>query len=112
MAEAENTVVEAVGRIPVGSTSPGANIVPRGLSYVGAEHRGLVALCALAAGCLFILIGSLVLPIDSFWAIFLFEHTHHSPFPYPFTLQNLTHLIFFVGLGELFVRWQIGRASV
>jgi hypothetical protein len=28
-------------------------------------------------------------------------------FIYPFTIQNFMHLIFFVGLGELFVRWRI-----
>ncbi len=28
-------------------------------------------------------------------------------FVYPFTIQNLMHIIFFVGLGDLFVRWRI-----
>ena len=28
-------------------------------------------------------------------------------FPYPFTIQNFMHILFFVGLGELFVRWRI-----
>ncbi len=28
-------------------------------------------------------------------------------FFYPFTIQNLMHIIFFVGLGDLFVRWRI-----
>ena len=28
-------------------------------------------------------------------------------FPYPFTIQNFMHVLFFVGLGELFVRWRI-----
>jgi biopolymer transport protein ExbB/TolQ len=28
-------------------------------------------------------------------------------FIYPFTIQNLMHLVFFVGLGDLFVRWRI-----
>ena len=27
-------------------------------------------------------------------------------FPYPFTIQNLMLMLFFVGLGELFVRWR------
>jgi len=30
-----------------------------------------------------------------------------STFPYPFTIQNLMHLIFFFGLGELFIRWRV-----
>ncbi|MBI4906006.1 MAG: MotA/TolQ/ExbB proton channel family protein [Acidobacteria bacterium] len=29
-------------------------------------------------------------------------------FQYPFTIQNLMHVFFFVGLGELFVRWRVG----
>ncbi len=28
-------------------------------------------------------------------------------FLYPFTIQNFMHIIFFVGLGDLFVRWRI-----
>lgn len=28
-------------------------------------------------------------------------------FLYPFTIQNFMHLLFFVGLGELFVRWRV-----
>lgn len=28
-------------------------------------------------------------------------------FLYPFTIQNLMHIVFFVGLGDLFVRWRI-----
>lgn len=29
-------------------------------------------------------------------------------FPYPFTIQNMMHIVFFIGLGEIFVRWRIG----
>jgi biopolymer transport protein ExbB/TolQ len=29
-------------------------------------------------------------------------------FRYPFTIQNMMHVMFFMGLGELFVRWRIG----
>src|SRR6267143_547960 len=28
-------------------------------------------------------------------------------FLYPFTIQNFMHIIFFVGLGDLFVRWRM-----
>lgn len=28
-------------------------------------------------------------------------------FPYPFTIQNIMHVVFFIGLGELFVRWRV-----
>lgn len=33
-------------------------------------------------------------------------------FPYPFTIQNLEHLFFFLGLGELFVRWRVGEREM
>lgn len=29
-------------------------------------------------------------------------------FPYPFTIQNIMHVVFFIGLAELFVRWRNG----
>jgi len=29
-------------------------------------------------------------------------------FKFPFTIQNLMHIFFFLGLGELFVRWRVG----
>ena len=28
-------------------------------------------------------------------------------FPYPFTIQNIMHMVFFIGLGDMFVRWRI-----
>ena len=31
------------------------------------------------------------------------------PFVYPFTIQNLTHLFLAAGLGELYLRWRVGR---
>jgi biopolymer transport protein ExbB/TolQ len=33
-------------------------------------------------------------------------------FPYPFTIQNFMHVLFFIGLGELFVRWRVGRREM
>lgn len=33
-------------------------------------------------------------------------------FPYPFTIQNMMHVVFFVGLGELFVRWRTGEREL
>src|SRR5438477_140162 len=29
-------------------------------------------------------------------------------FVYPFTIQNLMHIVFFIGLAELYVRWRNG----
>src|SRR6266853_3674014 len=33
-------------------------------------------------------------------------------FPYPFTIQNFEHIFFFLGLGELFVRWRVGAREL
>jgi hypothetical protein len=79
-----------------------------GRTVTGVISRGQAALLALAAGCLFILLLTLVFPKDSFGATLLLEHTGESPFPYPITIQNLMHLLFFVGLGELYVRARVG----
>jgi len=55
---------------------------------------------------LFVLLLTLVLPKDGRAAQLLLDRK--SPhFPYPFTIQNFTHLFFFIGLGELFVRWRV-----
>jgi hypothetical protein len=33
-------------------------------------------------------------------------------FVYPFTIQNFMHILFFIGLGELFVRWRVGHREM
>jgi biopolymer transport protein ExbB/TolQ len=33
-------------------------------------------------------------------------------FPYPFTIQNFMHVLFFIGLGELFVRWRVAKREM
>src|SRR3712207_6311584 len=40
-------------------------------------------------------------------AVLVLDKHPDSHFPYPFTIQNIMHVIFFMGLGELFVRWRI-----
>lgn len=90
-----------------GALSP-LSFLLAGNSVTGVISRGKAAILALIAGCLFILILTLIFPEDSFFAAMLLEHSHESPFPYPFTIQNMMHLLFFVGLGELFVRARIG----
>jgi biopolymer transport protein ExbB/TolQ len=79
-----------------------------GGSVTGVISRGKAAILALVAGCIFILVLTLIFPENSFGAALLLEHSHDSPFPYPFTIQNMIHLLFFVGLGELFVRARVG----
>ncbi len=62
-----------------------------------------ISLSALA-GVIFIALLSLVL---SGRAAILVLDKPSQHFLYPFTIQNFMHIIFFVGLGDLFVRWRI-----
>jgi biopolymer transport protein ExbB/TolQ len=39
-------------------------------------------------------------------SILLFDYPSKH-FPYPLTIQNFMHVLFFIGLGELFVRWRV-----
>ena len=63
------------------------------------------------AGIAFIAILTFTLPPpgspEGRWTVLLLDRGSKH-FPYPFTIQNALHLIFFVGLGELFVRWRVG----
>lgn len=71
--------------------------------------RGPMALLSLAAALTFIGTLSIVLPKNSYFATLILEHTSKSPFPYPFTIQNLLHVLFFLGVGELYVRYRSAR---
>ncbi len=62
---------------------------------------GMAVLASLA------LIALLTLVLRGRSAVLLLDHPS-AHFPYPFTIQNLMHVAFFIGLGELFVRWRIG----
>ena len=33
-------------------------------------------------------------------------------FPYPFTIQNFMHILFFIGVGELFIRWRVAEREL
>lgn len=49
---------------------------------------------------------SVTLPYGSVAAEMLLDHHEHSIFPYPFTIQNVTYLIFAAGMADLYVRWR------
>ncbi len=71
---------------------------------------------SLLAGVAFVGLMSLILPAGSAAAVVLLDHNAvmaaNSPFVYPFTVQNLQHLFFFVGLGEAYVRWRIAEREL
>lgn len=76
-------------------------------------NRLLILGLSLLAGVLFIGLLSLLLPAGGPAAVVILDHNAilapNSPFVYPFTVQNLMHLLFFVGLGEVYCRWRIAE---
>lgn len=48
---------------------------------------------------------SYLLPKNGKLALFLLDHSDTSSFPYPFTIQNVMHVLFALGLAEVIVRW-------
>lgn len=75
----------------------------RVVAFVGALLSGIVWVAAL----------SLILPAgtDSLAADLLLDRNTES-FPYPFTIQNLMWLVFFIGAGELAVRLVAGHGEL
>ena len=75
----------------------------RVVAFVGALLSGIVWVAAL----------SLILPAgtDSLAADLLLDRNTES-FPYPFTIQNLMWLVFFIGAGELAVRLVAGNGEL
>ena len=69
----------------------------------------MLALCALAA-CVFILALDVALGGEGRAAAFWLGRGD-SVFPYPFTIQNIEHALFFIALGELFMRWRVAGAE-
>ena len=58
------------------------------------------------AGVIFVGIFSIVLDKDNFFAVMFFD-SNTQVMPYPFTVQNMMWLVFFLGLGELAYRHQV-----
>ncbi len=73
-------------------------------------RRLTIMLVAMALAGLFVALLSFILPAGSPAAVLVLDHQGVAPakypFVYPFTVQNLTHLILFLGLGEVFCRWR------
>lgn len=71
------------------------------------DRRITMAIAALT-GVFFIALFSILLDPHSRAAILILDRI--SPhFPYPLTIQNIMHVMFFIGLGELFVRWRVAN---
>jgi biopolymer transport protein ExbB/TolQ len=85
------------------AASPGGG---RRAQLWAAPDRRTVMLLSLGSAVVFIILLTIIFPKDSHGAEILTDHSKYSHFPYPFTIQNLEHVLFFIGLGELFVRWR------
>lgn len=70
-------------------------------------NRGLILTLALLAGCVFVGVATLVMGKGHAGIILLDSAT--TTFPYPVTIQNVMHLFFFIGMGEIFVRWRVAE---
>lgn len=68
-------------------------------------NRHHIMILSLLCGVAFIALATLILRGRA--AVLLLDYGSRH-FPYPFTFQNIMHLGFFLGLGELFVRWRAG----
>jgi biopolymer transport protein ExbB/TolQ len=75
------------------------------------DRRKIMVLAAVTAG-MFVAMLTLILSRDSRPAQLLLDFSKFSHFPYPFTIQNLEHIFFFIALGELFVRWRVAEREM
>lgn len=83
---------------PVAATSGRASWL-----WVKPERSTALLLGAVAG---IVVVGLLTLLLSGRAAILILDHpTRH--FIYPFTIQNLMHIVFFIGVGDLYVRWRI-----
>lgn len=77
----------------------------------GRWNSPMVYVTALLIAMLIIGILSFALPYNSVGAALALDHHKGSIFPYPFTIQNMTYLIFATGLADLYIRWRSARAE-
>jgi biopolymer transport protein ExbB/TolQ len=70
-------------------------------------HRLTVAGIAMTAGCLFVGVMTLTFRESIVGVILLDSQSDLFRPVYPFTIQNLMHILFFIGLGELYIRWRV-----
>ena len=69
-------------------------------------NRMAVLGLSVLAGCIFIGIMSMLIGDTKAGIVLLDSQSELFKSVYPLTLQNIMHILFFIGLGELFVRWR------
>ena len=83
--------------------------IPAGLNTFWEKPQRSAAIALSVIGGI-VFIAFLTLVLSGRAAVLILDHPSRH-FIYPFTIQNIMHVIFFVGLGELFVRWRIARSG-
>lgn len=81
-----------------------AALRPRLSTLWSQPRRSTAIVLSLVAAVIFI--GLLTLILSGRAAVLVLDYPSRH-FLYPFTIQNIMHVVFFVGLSELFVRWRI-----
>jgi biopolymer transport protein ExbB/TolQ len=69
--------------------------------------RVIVLIVAGLLACAVIALLTFTLQKDGNAAVLLLDYSNLTVFPYPFTIQNAMHVLFFVGVGEIVVRGQV-----
>ncbi len=75
------------------------------------DHDRYSVPIAVAIAVAVIALLTIIFPSGSTPAMLLLDHSAYSIFPYPFTIQNMTYLVFAVGLANLYVRWKSAIAE-
>ena len=91
-------VAKSVDLRQAAATAPGSD------SFWSKPKRS-TAIALAVAGAIFV-IAILTLLLKGRAAVLVLDHPSRH-FLYPFTIQNIMHVVFFIGLGDLFVRWRI-----
>jgi MotA/TolQ/ExbB proton channel family len=109
MSQPQVTPVHPAPPAPPAEQRPPAGVPPSSPAQQlwATPDRRTMMLLAIGAAIVFIILLTIIFPKDSHGAEILTDHSKYSHFPYPFTIQNLEHILFFIGLGELFVRWRV-----
>jgi len=82
------------------------------LAFLASAPRGVVLGIFCGAGAVSIALLTLLLREGSDAAVLLLDHNPASGFPYPLTIQNIMTMLFFVCLGDLFVRWTVAEREL
>lgn len=84
-----------------------------GISVSPGLYAALPHIIAIGVACTLILLLTKLLQPGSKLALFLLDHGPNSFFVsvYPFTIQNVMHILTAIGLAEVFVRWRHTRSE-